>query len=116
VRPLIIASFILAGSLTLGAAFAYGVPLAAAIFLLLGATFVSVLDCLYNVPFMRFVRRRERPQMTTVYSTYSDMADILLSALYGLLLMSFDFRAVFATAGIVALAIGLAAIRLPRGL
>ena len=44
------------------------------------------LDAVANLPFMLLVRRGERTEMTTVYSTYRDFGEICTPALFTVLL------------------------------
>jgi MFS family permease len=114
-RP-IVWSFWLGGALTCAAVLAYGQPLALCLLLLAAAVFIVVLDSLGNIPFMRFARARELPQMTTVFRTYVDTAEFMPSAIYAVLLTAFDFRAVFILSGLLTITVGVAATWLPRRL
>ena len=93
-----------------------GASLLVAGLLLLGSVWASTLDAVGNIPFLRAVRARERPQMTGVFRTYIDLSDLLPSAVFALLLSFFGLESVFATAGLWMLAIGLVARRLPRAM
>lgn len=115
-RRTIVAAFWLGGGLTCAAVLAYDRPVVLCLLLLAAALFVVALDSLGNIPFMRFARPRELPQMTTVFRTYVDTAEFIPSALYALLLTMFDFRAVFILCGLLAVAVGIAATWLPRRL
>jgi MFS family permease len=115
-RAPIVGAFWAGGALTVGVVLVYDRPLAFCLLLLLAATFIVVLDSLGNIPFMRFARPRELPQLATVFRTYVDTAEFIPSAIYAVLLTVFDFRAVFAFSGLLALAVGIAATRLPRRL
>jgi hypothetical protein len=114
-RPIIGALWI-CGALTIGGVLLYDWPLLFCLNLLAAAILVVVLDSLGNIPFMRFARPRELPQLATVFRTYVDSADFIPSATYAILLTMFDFRAVFVTCGVLALAVGVAATWLPRRL
>src|SRR6185312_5467467 len=59
-----------------------GHPLLAGIFLLGGALFCIAIDALGSTVYMRAVRRRERPQMTSVYRTYIDLSDLTPPLVY----------------------------------
>ena len=115
VRLVIVASFLLTGICSLAAALAAPWPPLTAALLLAGAFGCSALDAVGNIPFLRSVRARERPQMTTVFRTYLDLSDLLPPMLFALLLSFFGLAAVFLTAGLWMLAIGLTARLLPRG-
>jgi Major Facilitator Superfamily len=116
IRRPIVGAFWLGGALTAGGILLYDRPLAFCLLLLLAATFIVALDSLGNIPFMRFARPRELPQLATVFRTYVDTAEFIPSAIYALLLTIFDFRAVFVFSGLLALAVGIAATWLPRRL
>lgn len=115
-RVTIVGSFWLGGGLTLATVLVYDQPLALCLLLLAAAVFVVVLDNLGNIPFMRFARPRELPQMTTVFRTYVDTAEFIPSFFYALLLTQFDFRAVFILSGVLTIVVGIAATWLPRRL
>lgn len=118
VRQVIVGAYLLAGMTTLAAALLVpvGAPLAVAGLLLIAALWVSGLDAVGNIPFLRAVRARERPQMTAVFRTYIDLSDLLPSAVFALLLSFFGLESVFAATGLSMLVIGLVARRLPRAM
>jgi MFS family permease len=118
VRRVIVGAFLLTGATMLLAALIapIGWSYVVAGLLLLASLWVSALDAVGNIPFLRAVRARERPQMTTVFRTYIDLSDLLPSAVFALLLTFFGLESVFATAGLWMLAIGLTARVLPRSL
>ena len=112
----IVGAFWLGGLITIAPVFFYDSPGLVCAIILLGACCIVVLDSLGNIPFMRFARPRERAQMTTVFRTYVDAAELAPSAIYALLLLHFDFRAVFVASGILTILAGLSATRLPSRL
>jgi MFS family permease len=112
-RP-IIAAMAATGLTCLVAALGYDLPVVVAASLLGGAVGAVTLDALANIPFLRAVHPYERPQMTTVYRTYIDLADLLPAMLYSLLLVYFDLHAVFATTGLIMLSGAVVARWLPR--
>ena len=114
IRWPVVISFWMAGIATVAISVVYGAPPIVAGLILLGAVFVVVLDALGNIPFMRAVRAYERPQMTSVFRSYIDLADLLPSALYAVLLLHFDLNAVFIASGLMTFAIGIVALRLPK--
>lgn len=116
IRRPIVGAFWCGGALTIAVVLLYDRPLAFCLVLLLAAVFIVALDSLGNIPFMRFARPRELPQLATVFRTYVDTAEFIPSAIYALLLTIFDFRAVFVFAGLLALTVGVAATWLPRRL
>ena len=118
VRRVIVGACLLSASSMLAAAAlaVVGWSVAVAGLLLLAAVWASGLDAVGNIPFLRAVRARERAEMTTVFRTYIDLSELLPSALFALLLSFFGLESVFATTGLVMLAIGLIARHLPRAL
>jgi MFS family permease len=112
-RPIVIA-FLCAGGLTLLTSVTWNVVPLTALLLLAGAVFVVALDALGNIPFMRAVRSYERPQMTALFRTYIDLGDLLPGLVYLTLQGYFDLRSVFIASGLLTLAAGLVAARLPR--
>jgi predicted MFS family arabinose efflux permease len=118
VRQVIIGAYFLSGASMIGAAALalVGWPLAVAGLLLLAGVWVSGLDAVGNIPFLRAVRARERAEMATVFRTYIDLSELLPSAVFALLLSFFGLESVFAATGIVMLGIGLVARYLPRAL
>jgi MFS family permease len=112
-RPIVIA-FLAAGLLTLLTSLTWNIVPVTALLFLAGAVFVVALDALGNIPFMRAVRSYERPQMTALFRTYIDLGDLLPGLVYLTLQGYFDLRSVFIASGILTLAVGLIATRLPR--
>jgi predicted MFS family arabinose efflux permease len=118
VRRVLVGAYLLTGATMLAAAAlaVAGWSLAVAGLLLLAAVWVSGLDAVGNIPFLRAVRTRERAEMTTVFRTYIDLSELLPSALFAVLLSFFGLESVFAATALVMLAIGLVARHLPRAL
>ena len=72
-----------------------------AVFVLVWAAFgATVLDGGGNVAFLRAVRSRERSEMTGVFLTYRDTAQLAAPGLFAVLLLAFELPIVFATAGV----------------
>lgn len=64
--------------------------------MMVGASFfVSMLDGLGPIPFLRAVHVHERPQMTTVYRTYLDASELLPPFFYVFAFMLFGFSGAF---------------------
>ena len=116
IRNLLVAGFAASGALTIGVALAAGVPWAGAVVLVAAAVAASVTDGAGNVLFLRAVRIRERAEMTTVYASYRDVARLSTPGLYALMLQVFALPAVFATSGLIMLALGAVARFVPRRL
>ncbi|MFQ5786293.1 MAG: MFS transporter [Alphaproteobacteria bacterium] len=104
-RRVLIAGFSGSGVATCLAAFASGMPWLAAALLIVAALCMVVLDALGNVPFMLAVRPRQRPEMTAVYATYRDVADIAPPGVFSLLLKLFELPVVFVASGVAMLAL-----------
>jgi hypothetical protein len=118
VRRVIVGAYLLTGATMLAVALLVptGASLVVAGLLLLGALWVSALDAVGNVPFLRAVRARERAPMAAVFRTYTDLSDLLPSAVFAVLLSFFGLESVFAATGLSMLAIGIIARRLPRAM
>ncbi|MCB1429254.1 MAG: MFS transporter [Nitratireductor sp.] len=63
--------------------------------MVLAAFFISMLDGLGPIPFLRAVRAHERPQMTTVYRTYLDASELIPPFIYVFAFMAFGFSGAF---------------------
>jgi len=112
-RP-IIGAFVGTGLLTVAAGLFHAWPGAVVACLLAAGIGAVALDAIGGIPFMRFVHPYERPQMTSVYRTYIDLAELLPAAVFLLLLNYFDIRAVFIATGLFLLVMAVAARQLPR--
>ena len=84
--------------------------------LIFAAIVVTPLDAGGNIPFLRAVRARERAEMTGVFATYRDTAQLLPPAVFSGVLQVFALPAVFVTSGISMLGFALLARFLPRRL
>ena len=84
--------------------------------LLLGAVAITACDSVANITFMRAVRKRERPEMTMVYSTYSDASSVIPSAVYSALLSLFPLISVFLATGAAMFGFAWASRHVPRGM
>jgi MFS family permease len=115
-RRTIMGAFGLAGLATLAAGIAAPLPLLAALLLMVGALGGTCLDALGNIPYLRAVHPYERPQMTTVYRTYMDIADLATSGVMAVVLSFFDLPAVFIVGGLATFALSALARHLPRSM
>lgn len=104
IRRAIVLSF-LATAAMLAGAWAAGVHngWTAAGFLLGACAAVTGLDAIGGVPFYRAVHAAERPEMTAVYRTYSDVSELVPPLIYGVLLTWFELPVVFAALAAVQL-------------
>ncbi len=92
-------------------------PVMAASMMVAAAFFISMLDGLGPIPFLRAVRAHERPQMTTVYRTYLDASELIPPFLYVFAFMAFGFSGAFYTLAIILFATAALVWRfLPRGM
>lgn len=107
-RGVFIYGFTLAGLLTLCLPAVWQAPWLGAAVLVSAAFGMILVDTGGNMLFLMAVRKGERPEMTAVYSTFRDAADIAPPGVFALLLAVFPLPAVFVTGGLVAL--GLAAL------
>lgn len=103
-RRLLMVGFGAAGLATSLVALLAGTPWLAAALLVLAALAMVSLDAVGNVPFMLAVRTRERAEMTSVYSTYRDVAELVPPGAFALLLKVFALPAVFLAGGLTMLA------------
>lgn len=118
IRRVLIWAFLVAGALTLVVALPFAQTSVTAIFVLLlaGSIAVAAADSVGNVPFMRAVRKRERPEMTMVYSTYSDAASVVPSAAYSALLSWFPLASIFLVTGIATFGFARLSRHVPRSM
>jgi MFS family permease len=97
----------MAGAMTLALPLFWTLPWSAAAILVIAAFGMILVDAGGNMLFLLAVRRKERPEMTAVYSTFRDAADILPPGIFSILLRFFEFQAVFMVSGAVALSVAL---------
>lgn len=100
-RWILTVGFGVCGAATLLAAALAGTPWIA-LGLLVGAAFLmGMLDSVGNMPFLLAVHPHERAEMTSVYGTYRDMADMVPPGVYALLLLVFKLPIVFVAGGLL---------------
>jgi len=104
VRGVLRSGYALCGGFTLSAGLFFDLPVAVFTLLLLATIGTVCLDAVGNVPFLSAVRAREREEMTTVFRTYLDAAELIPPALFALVLSFLDLRAVFLIQGCAMLA------------
>jgi MFS family permease len=115
-RRFFMTCYAVAGTATILIAVFFDQHWIAAGFLLLGALCGVSMDSVGHVPFLRAVRARERPEMTMVFGTYKDLAGLIPTALFTLLLSFLPLSAVFAATGLVLYGAVLLARFIPRGM
>ena len=99
-RRLMVTGFCASGGLTLLVFMVAGQPSLAIIVLLAAVLGATVLDGAGNVPFLRAVRTHERSEMTGVFFTHRDTAQLAAPGLFAGLLLVFELPVVFAAAGV----------------
>ena len=107
IRTILRIGFTVSGVLTASAALVAGWPWLTVAALLAAALAMISLDAVANLPFMLLVRRGERTEMTTVYSTYRDFGEICAPALFTILLTFAALPAVFVATGALMLGLSL---------
>lgn len=102
-RRVLTLGFAGAGLSTAAIAATIDYPYVAAGFLLLSAVFVVLLDLVGNMTFLLAVKPGERSDMTSVYATYRDVAEISAPGVFSIVLRSFDLAAVYLVTSFVML-------------
>lgn len=116
VRPVMMAGFSAAGLFTLTVLADYDAWMWGAACLLLAGLGLNACDSVGNILFFRMVRKRERPEMTMVYSTYGEIAGLIFTGAFSVLLSVFELWVAFAVTGFVMFGFAALAGRVPRGL
>ena len=115
IRRVFVSGFLLASVATVLVAVTISEPWLGVSLSVCAALGMSAIDAGGNMLFLFAVRRHERAEMTTVYSTYRDVADFVPPGVFTLLLRVFELPAVFVVGGAVTLALSLLARRIhPR--
>lgn len=113
-RRLLVLAYGASGLATVGIALAGGVPWTVAAVLVAAAIITGAIDGAGNVPFLRAVHPMERAEMTTVFATYRDVAQLAPPGVFALLLKAFHLPAVFVAGGLGMLMVSYFARYLPR--
>jgi MFS family permease len=98
-RALLLGGYGACGLLSLAAAVALGDPWLGAVTLVLAALCAGTIDGAGNLLFLRAVHPHERAEMTTVFITYRDIAQLAPPGLCSILLALFSLPVVFAASG-----------------
>lgn len=98
-RRMLFVAYAATGLVTLALAATAGLPLAGAGLLLLSAVAAGAIDGAGNTHFLRAVHPLERPEMTTVFVTYRDAAQLAPPGIYAAVLAVFPLSSVFLLAG-----------------
>lgn len=115
-RPLLQAGYAAAGVLSLCMAFAFGVPWLGATLLVLAALGTETIDGAGNLLFLRAVHVYERAEMTTVFVSFRDVAQLGPPAVCSVLLTLFSLPSVFVAAGVMMIAAAALSGSIPRRL
>jgi len=115
-RRLLQAGYAAAGLLSFLAALSLGTPWLGATMLILAALGTESIDGAGNLLFLRAVHPYERPEMTTVFVSFRDVAQLGPPVVCSLLLSLFTLPSVFAAAGTMMVASSVLSRRIPRRL
>jgi MFS family permease len=115
-RRLLIAGYAMAGALSICAALAFHVPWLVALLLVLASFGTETIDGAGNLLFLRAVHPHERSEMTTVFVSYRDMAQLGPPVVFSVLLSAFSLPSVFVAGGAMMLASAALARHVPRRL
>src|SRR5262249_46454635 len=91
-------------------------PALFAVLVVTSAISAVALDSVCMVTFQRAVRARERPAMTTVFLTYRDVAALMSTTVFSLLLSFLGLWSVFAATGLWLGFCAFLARHVPRGM
>lgn len=100
IRRVSLAAFPVAAAGSLGAGLLPLSPIMAAVFLVIAALAMTVIDGYGNALFLRACKPSQRTQMTPIFSAQRDIAEISQAGLFTVLLIFFPVEAVFVTMGI----------------
>ncbi len=115
-RRLLFAGYALTGLFTLIAALLVVLPPIGAAMLVLAALAAEILDGAGNTLFLRAVHAYERAEMTTVFVSYRDVAQLAPPAVFSVLLSLFSLSSVFVAGGVMMLGLALLTRHIPRRL
>lgn len=115
-RRLLQVGYTSAGFLSIFASLAFHVPWLCASLLALAALGTETIDGAGNLLFLRAVHAYERPEMTTVFVSYRDVAQLWPPVVSSLMLTLFGLPSVFIAGGLMMLASGVLSGRIPRRL
>jgi MFS transporter, ACDE family, multidrug resistance protein len=113
-RRLLQAGYAMAGVFSIGTAASLGTPWLGATLLVLAAFGTEMLDGAGNLLFLRAVHPYERSEMTTVFVSYRDLAQLGPPAVCSVLLSLFALSSVFIGAGVMMLLAASLARRIPK--
>ena len=115
-RRLLAVGYAVAGMTTAATAAAFDFPWVGAVMLVLAGFGAEIIDGAGNLLFLRAVHPYERSEMTTVFVSYRDVAQLGAPAVSAVLLSLFALPSVFAAAGIMMIASAMLTRHIPRRL
>jgi len=113
-RLLMQAGFIITSLMTLAIFVFAGTPSVAVILLVIAALGATMLDGSGHVLFLRAVRPRERTEMTGVFQTYRDAANLAVPGIFAVLLKFFSLPVVFAGGAVWMMAAAVTSKHIPK--
>lgn len=116
IRYLLTLGYGLTAVLSIGIAVAQGFPMLAAGLVIISAFAASIIDGAGNIPFLRAVHPHERSEMTSVYVTFRQTAQLITPGIFAVVLSTFALPAVFVAGGIGAGAMAVLARFIPKRL
>lgn len=116
IRFLLIMGYGLTAILSIGIAVAQGSPMLAAAMIVIAAFAASIIDGAGNTPFLRAVHPFERSEMTSVFVTFRQTAQLITPGIFAVVLSTFALPAVFVAGGIGAGAMAVLARYIPKKL
>ena len=115
-RRLLVVGYAVAGALSILASVAFGIPWLGAILLVVAAFGTEIIDGAGNLLFLRAVHPYERSEMTTVFVSFRDVAQLGPPVVCSLLLSVFSLSSVFVAAGAMMLGASALCRSIPRRL
>jgi MFS family permease len=115
-RPLLASGYATAGLMSVAAGAAFHLPLVGAASLVLAGFGAEMIDGAGNLLFLRAVHPHERPEMTTVFVSYRDVAQLGPPMVCAVLLSVFALPSVFVAAGVMMIGSAALAHYIPRRL
>jgi hypothetical protein len=99
-RRLLLSAYVICGLGTIATGFLAGPSAWGAAAMLLASAFaMSAIDGMGNVPFLRAVRPHQRTDMTPIYNTYRDVAQVAPAGFFAILLAFLPLPSVFVASG-----------------
>lgn len=116
IRYLLTLGYALTAVLSIGITLAHGSPPLAAAMVVLAAFAASIIDGAGNAAFLRAVHPHERSEMTSVYVTFRQTAQLITPGIFAVVLSAYALPAVFVAGGVGAAAMAMLARFIPRRL